>query len=109
MSDKLRMQELLAKWEGARRAGRPLRPEEVCRDCPELLPEFLAELRRHLHALHAAAHPSVAAPDPPTPAATNAARFTQPQAQAETLPQLPSPPPELAETLDPATGASSFG
>src|SRR5205823_5989177 len=96
MSDKLRVQGLLAKWEGGRRAGRPLRPEEVCHDCPELLPEFLAELRRHLQAMHAAAHPSVAVPEPPAPAATNAARLTQPQAQPETLPQMPSPAPQLA-------------
>ncbi|HEY8504336.1 MAG TPA: serine/threonine-protein kinase, partial [Gemmataceae bacterium] len=31
------LDELLRRWEDARRQGRPAAPEELCRDCPELL------------------------------------------------------------------------
>ena len=58
-------------------------PEEVCRDCPELLPE----VRRRWRAFHLV-DGSLAAlfPDPETPLGANA---TQPVSHAADLPQVP--------------------
>ena len=39
--------DLMDRWEEARDGGRPLSPEELCRDCPE----HLAELRQQVRAL----------------------------------------------------------
>ncbi len=38
--------ELLLKWEAEREHGRSLTPEELCRDCPELLPEVADKIRK---------------------------------------------------------------
>jgi hypothetical protein len=32
-----RVEELINRWKAARQQGAPLSPEELCRDCPELL------------------------------------------------------------------------
>jgi WD40 repeat protein/tRNA A-37 threonylcarbamoyl transferase component Bud32 len=50
MARETRLQELLRQWQQSREKGKPLAPEELCRDCPELLPE----LRRHLRPNEAA-------------------------------------------------------
>jgi tetratricopeptide (TPR) repeat protein len=42
-----RLSELLLRWEELRDQGRPAAPEDLCRDCPELV----EELRRHVRAL----------------------------------------------------------
>src|SRR5262245_8464680 len=42
-----RILNLLSRWEECQQQGQPCLPEELCRDCPELLEEF----RRHLQAL----------------------------------------------------------
>jgi serine/threonine protein kinase len=44
-----RLADLLLTWEEARDAGRPVTPEELCKDCPELLDE----LRGRVEALEA--------------------------------------------------------
>ncbi len=44
-----RVQELLADWEIARQDGNPLSPEELCRDCPELLADLKAGIEKLLH------------------------------------------------------------
>jgi WD40 repeat protein len=49
MSTEQRLDALLREWEERRRRGEPVTPEEVCRDCPELLEAF----RRGLAALEA--------------------------------------------------------
>jgi serine/threonine protein kinase len=41
MSDEERLVELLERWAEARASGRPLTPDEVCADCPRLLPQFV--------------------------------------------------------------------
>jgi tetratricopeptide (TPR) repeat protein len=44
MSQTDRLEALLDHWEASRRQGRNLAPEELCRDCPELLPELRARI-----------------------------------------------------------------
>src|SRR5262245_50033478 len=44
-----RVEELLLRWEELSERGEPVTPEELCRDCPELLDE----LRRRMRALQA--------------------------------------------------------
>lgn len=39
-SSKPSVAKLLARWQALREKGRPVSPEELCRDCPELLEEF---------------------------------------------------------------------
>jgi serine/threonine-protein kinase len=45
MSLDARIIDLLLRWEEAHDHGRPLTPEELCRDCPELLAEFRERVR----------------------------------------------------------------
>src|SRR5947209_1622729 len=40
MSEDPRLPVLLQRWEEARRHGAPVPPEELCRDCPELVDEL---------------------------------------------------------------------
>jgi hypothetical protein len=49
MSVEERLGELLLRWELWQEQGHPVSPEELCRDCPELL----GELRRRVRALQA--------------------------------------------------------
>jgi WD40 repeat protein len=67
MSSRARVSELLLRWEELREQGQPASPEELCRDCPEQLPE----LRRLIQALEAMepalASESEAATFPPVP------------------------------------------
>ena len=46
-----RVADLLLRWEELSERGEPVTPEELCRDCPELLDE----LRRRVRALQAVA------------------------------------------------------
>jgi WD40 repeat protein len=39
MVDESRIEDLLSRWEQLKRAGQTVSPEELCRDCPELLEE----------------------------------------------------------------------
>jgi serine/threonine-protein kinase len=41
-----RILQLLRAWEEKRQQGQTPKPEELCRDCPELLPEFRVQLRK---------------------------------------------------------------
>src|SRR5262249_12242392 len=45
MTSEPRLQELLAQWEEARERHERITPEELCRDCPDLLQEFARRLR----------------------------------------------------------------
>ena len=45
MSTEERVLDLVLRWEELREAGRPVSPEELCRDCPELLPILVKRLR----------------------------------------------------------------
>jgi serine/threonine-protein kinase len=47
-----RVLDLLLRWEEGREQGQSLTPEELCRDCPELLPE----VRQRLQQLHSLAY-----------------------------------------------------
>jgi WD40 repeat protein/tRNA A-37 threonylcarbamoyl transferase component Bud32 len=47
MSVEERLADLLVRWEEQKEQGQPVTPEELCRDCPELLDE----LRRRIQAL----------------------------------------------------------
>lgn len=40
MVDNTRLSELLSRWEQLGKDGRSVTPEEMCHDCPDLLPEF---------------------------------------------------------------------
>src|SRR5262245_51585971 len=44
MSDQSRLSELLRRWQEQRQRGQQVAPEELCRDCPELLPELERQL-----------------------------------------------------------------
>jgi serine/threonine protein kinase len=48
-SSRQRVRELLVSWEERRRAGTTTTPEDHCRDCPELLDPFKAELAKLAH------------------------------------------------------------
>jgi hypothetical protein len=37
MSDDTKIDELLDRWEELREQGKSISPEELCRDCPELI------------------------------------------------------------------------
>src|SRR5947209_12491810 len=45
MTEDPRIGDLLLDWEEARREGRPLSPEELCRDCPALLEPLRLRIR----------------------------------------------------------------
>src|SRR5205823_2849675 len=57
MSRQDRLAELLVRWEEAADQAHPLSPEDLCRDAPELLPDFRRLLSRlgPIHALFAGA------------------------------------------------------
>lgn len=94
--------ELMARWQQAREAGTPLSPEELCRDCPDLLPELQARLAtvqsavEHLPAT-ATATPAVVA----TPGRHPSPPLTLP-------PAADAPPPDLS-FLQPARGPGELG
>jgi tRNA A-37 threonylcarbamoyl transferase component Bud32 len=44
MSHNPRILDLIQKWETERQQGRTPTPEEICRDCPDLLPEFRLQI-----------------------------------------------------------------
>src|SRR5438552_3460830 len=50
MSLNARVLDLLLRWEEGREQDQPVTLEELCRDCPELLPEVRQRLR-HLNSL----------------------------------------------------------
>lgn len=45
MEDESKLNELVLEWESLQRAGQTPSPEELCRDCPELLSEFREHIR----------------------------------------------------------------
>jgi serine/threonine protein kinase len=61
MNQKSSLPDLIARWKAARDAGMSMAPEELCADCPELLPELLSALT-HLQAGDSSR--TVSAPDP---------------------------------------------
>lgn len=42
-----RLVDLLLRWEELRDQGQSVRPEELCRDCPELLEEVRRQVQGH--------------------------------------------------------------
>src|SRR4051794_22526369 len=69
--------ELLERWEAARDAGTPIRPEDLCRDCPGLLPEMRRQIGL-LERFHAWADTEPLPRDKgpvPQPTATAATRY----------------------------------
>jgi formylglycine-generating enzyme required for sulfatase activity/tRNA A-37 threonylcarbamoyl transferase component Bud32 len=78
MPSQTRVSELLLRWEERREQGQPISPEDLCRDCPEQLPE----LRRLIQALEAMrpalATASEAATVPPAPPGDGEATATVP-------------------------------
>jgi hypothetical protein len=78
MPSQSRVGELLLRWEELREQGQPASPEDLCRDCPEQLPE----LRRLIQALQAMepalATGSEAATNPPVPAGEGDPHATAP-------------------------------
>lgn len=45
MANQERLNDLLLEWEDRRDAGRPISPEELCRDAPDLLPELQKRIK----------------------------------------------------------------
>src|SRR5215472_9317143 len=79
-----RLADLLLRREELKEQGQCVTPEELCRDCPELLDE----LRRHIQALQSL-DPALAAACSPTGGDASADAPTVPGSQS-------SPPPALA-------------
>src|SRR5690349_3370854 len=79
MSSATPVSDLLYRWEAARRDGRPLSPEELCRDCPERLDD----LKRQIEVL-----------DQIRPLLADAAPATATGSQAPPASEVaPAPPP----------------
>jgi WD40 repeat protein/predicted Ser/Thr protein kinase len=72
MSVEERLADLLLRWDELKEEGQPITPEELCRDCPELLDE----LRRHIEALQSLNPALAAADNPATGAETTALAHT---------------------------------
>jgi WD40 repeat protein len=79
MPSQARVSALLLRWEELREQGQPASPEELCRDCPEQLPE----LRRLIQALEAmrpalatAGEAATVPPAPPGDGEASAAALT---------------------------------
>jgi WD40 repeat protein/tRNA A-37 threonylcarbamoyl transferase component Bud32 len=109
MSDTPKISELLLRWQELRQQGRTLEPVELCRDCPELMPE----VARQLAALQAV-HGVVENRDTPTPATQavtlpaagpGAGQAARDNGEAATLP----PPANAPGTrLDASVGADPW-
>src|SRR5262245_57872303 len=85
MSVEEQLEDLLLRWEELRDQGQTVTPEELCRDCPELLDE----LRRRVRVLLAL--------EPVLDAAKTSPADTGPPASNRTVVEgLPPPPPRLA-------------
>jgi hypothetical protein len=52
MTEESRLLDLVARWEAARDSGNPIKPEELCAGCPEMLPALRSALIR-LHGSNA--------------------------------------------------------
>lgn len=97
------LDELMIRWQQAREQGKPLTPEEVCKDCPELLPQF----QDRLSALEAAVNalPASTSPTAPIPVTTPGQRPTPPLSLP---PAADEPPPDLS-FLQPPRGPGDLG
>src|SRR5262249_13452914 len=73
-----RVEDLLLRWEEQSERGEPVTPEELCRDCPELLDE----LRRRVRALQALNPALDAAGGPPTVDPPASSAGTTPRGEA---------------------------
>jgi tRNA A-37 threonylcarbamoyl transferase component Bud32 len=71
MTEETRLQELLSLWQRRREQGRPAAPGELCRDCPELLPDLEARIRALERAGQPAAQVYQTAVTPPLPSDTH--------------------------------------
>jgi serine/threonine protein kinase len=80
------LEELLGAYRAARARGEPVTPEQICRDHPELLGDFL----RRIEPARATDVPQTQIPDPVVLAVTQ--------------PDLSTPPPELGAGMEPVTG-----
>src|SRR5215468_692858 len=97
MSQGPRRSELLIRWQEAREHGQELTPEELCRDCPEMLAELRREiaLLDHMERLREAddSLPGDIPPLPPmetVPMPEPPAESPQPTVLAPTEPAAPS-------------------
>jgi serine/threonine-protein kinase len=87
MSGDPRLSDLLLRWEELRDQGRPVAPEELCRDCPELIDEVRRQVRA-LEALHPVLQQApTASAEPPT------AEGPVPPEEATTTSWAGGPPP----------------
>ena len=89
--------ELLDRWEELREAGTPVSPEELCRDCPELLDD----VRRQVEAMLWV--PLPAGPD------GNLLSFSSHDAAGRKVPQPPVPTTLGRYRLESPIGAGGFG
>src|ERR1022692_802918 len=68
-----RLADLLLRWEQLRAQGQTVTPEELCRDCPDLLEDLIKGMRalQTIHTLYGTPQESTGVPTPvqPTPAA----------------------------------------
>jgi len=64
-----RLNELLMEWEDRRDQGRPVTPEDLCRDAPELLDELKKRIKalQSMDGLLNCEAPAITAPRAPTP------------------------------------------
>src|SRR5262245_42931024 len=100
MSPETRLDDLLHRWEDARQRGQPLSPDELCRDCPELLEPLrraIAELG-HLDPLLGTIPPPAVTTPQPAPAGPPPAPPSAPQ-ELGSLPDI-----TLAPGVEPVPG-----
>jgi WD40 repeat protein/predicted Ser/Thr protein kinase len=98
-NNKRLVDDLISLWQRCQTQGKTIAPSELCRDCPELLPELekrLAGLQR-LNALTPTYETTAIAPESGVPPSPHEAATLDPEAtRAPTSPQQPTP---VLETL----------
>ena len=82
-----KVQELLADWEIARQDGKQISADELCRDCPELLPQLKAGIEKLLTTSWLFETSEEAAPAPVLPQPRSRAEFLQRVKELELVPE----------------------
>lgn len=96
------LDELMTRWQQAREQGKPLTPEELCRDCPDLI----SQVKARIAAIEVAVRDLPAVVTEPTGPSVVPGRHPNPPTSLP--PAANEPPPDLS-FLEPAKGSGELG